>query len=157
MSTISKVLIGLSLLCSTAWAVEAVPNAAAPTPVVATATTTAKPAPANSAVVAAPNAETKPLTAEQIAKAKADQDNKIKALVKDQAGRLKQLEQANLDALTQNQELQLKNDNLLVQVQVLQSERSAQMFLYGGAVMGVGVFLGFLIASYIHTKRRRQW
>ncbi|MEC8057912.1 MAG: hypothetical protein VX136_12510, partial [Pseudomonadota bacterium] len=86
-----------------------------------------------------------------------DQDNKIKALVKDQAGRLKQLEQANLDALTQNQELQLKNDNLLVQVQVLQSERSAQMFLYGGAVMGVGVFLGFLIASYIHTKRRRQW
>jgi len=122
-----------------------------------TATTTAKPAPANSAVVADPNAETKPLTAEQIAKAKADQDNKIKALVKDQAGRLKQLEQANLDALTQNQELQLKNDNLLVQVQVLQSERSAQMFLYGGAVMGVGVFLGFLIASYIHTKRRRQW
>ncbi|BBF76470.1 hypothetical protein N7574_05175 [Acinetobacter ursingii] len=159
MSTISKVLIGLSLLCSTAWAVEAVPNAAAPTPVAATATTTAtaKPAPANSAVVADPNAETKPLTAEQIAKAKADQDNKIKALVKDQAGRLKQLEQANLDALTQNQELQLKNDNLLVQVQVLQSERSAQMFLYGGAVMGVGVFLGFLIASYIHTKRRRQW
>ena len=159
MSTISKVLIGLSLLCSTAWAVEAVPNAAAPTPVAATATTTAtaKPAPANSAVVADPNAETKPLTAEQIAKAKADQDNKIKALVKDQAGRLKQLEQANLDALTQNQELQLKNDNLLVQGQVLQSERSAQMFLYGGAVMGVGVFLGFLIASYIHTKRRRQW
>ncbi|MFW1807207.1 hypothetical protein [Acinetobacter ursingii] len=161
MSTISKVLIGLSLLCSTAWAVEAVPNAAAPTPVAASATTTptttAKPAPANSAVVADPNAETKPLTAEQIAKAKADQDNKIKALVKDQAGRLKQLEQANLDALTQNQELQLKNDNLLVQVQVLQSERSAQMFLYGGAVMGVGVFLGFLIASYIHTKRRRQW
>ena len=90
MSTISKVLIGLSLLCSTAWAVEAVPNAAAPTPVAAsattTATTTAKPAPANSAVVADPNAETKPLTAEQIAKAKADQDNKIKALVKDQEG-----------------------------------------------------------------------
>jgi len=87
MSTISKVLIGLSLLYSTAWAVEAVPNAAAPTPVAAsattTATTTAKPAPANSAVVADPNAETKPLTAEQIAKAKADQDNKIKALVKD--------------------------------------------------------------------------
>ncbi|MCU4414215.1 hypothetical protein KTH71_09210 [Acinetobacter sp. WU_MDCI_Axc73] len=157
MSTISKLLIGLSLLCSTAWAVEPASSAAAPTSVAAITTTTAKVAPANSAVVANPNTETKPLTAEQMVKAKADQDNKIKALVKDQAGRLKQLEQANLDALTQNQELQLKNDNLSVQVQVLQSERSAQMFLYGGAVMGVGVFLGFLIASYIHTKRRRQW
>ncbi|WP_221175087.1 hypothetical protein, partial [Staphylococcus aureus] len=54
-----------------------------------------------------------------------------KALVQDQASRLKQLEHANLEALAQNQELQLKNDNLSVQVQVLQSERSAQMFLYG--------------------------
>lgn len=155
MSAISKVLIGLSLLCSTAWAVEPTSSTAPATPIAASATTSA---PTNNATaVTNPNAATKPLTAEQIAKAKADQDAKIKALVKDQAGRLKQLEQANLDALTQNQELQLKNDNLLVQVQVLQSERSAQMFLYGGAVMGVGVLLGFLIASYIHTKRRRQW
>ncbi len=71
--------------------------------------------------------------------------------------RLQQLEQANLDALAQNQELQLKNDNLGVQVQVLQSERSAQMFLYGAATLAVGVLLGFLIASYVYTKRRRQW
>lgn len=57
----------------------------------------------------------------------------------------------------QNQELQLKNDNLSVQVQVLQSERSAQMFLYGAVTLAGGVLLGFFIASYIHTKRRRQW
>jgi predicted metal-dependent phosphoesterase TrpH len=71
--------------------------------------------------------------------------------------RLQQLEKANLEALSQNQELQLKNDNLGVQVQVLQSERSAQMFLYGAATLAVGVLLGFLIASYVYTKRRRQW
>lgn len=101
--------------------------------------------------------ENKPLTAEQIVKEKASQDAKVKALVKDQATRLQQLEKANLEALTQNQELQLKNDNLGVQVQVLQSEQSAQMFLYGAATIAVGVLLGFLIASYIYTKRRRQW
>ena len=66
-------------------------------------------------------------------------------------------ESANLEALSQNQELQLKNDNLTVQVQVLQSERSAQMFLYGAMTIAVGVILGFFIASYVHTKRRRQW
>ncbi|BAP35447.1 MULTISPECIES: hypothetical protein [Acinetobacter] len=101
--------------------------------------------------------ENKPLTAEQISKEKASQDAKAKALVKDQATRLQQLEKANLEALSQNQELQLKNDNLGVQVQVLQSEQSAQMFLYGAATIAVGVLLGFLIASYIYTKRRRQW
>ena len=78
-------------------------------------------------------------------------------LVKDQESRLQQLEKANLEALAQNQELQLKNDNLGVQVQVLQSERSAQMFLYGAATLAVGVLLGFLVASYVYTKRRRQW
>lgn len=101
--------------------------------------------------------ENKPLTAEQIAKEKASQEANVKALVKDQATRLQQLEKANLEALSQNQELQLKNDNLGVQVQVLQSEQSAQMFLYGAATIAVGVLLGFLIASYIYTKRRRQW
>ena len=99
----------------------------------------------------------KPLTAEQIAKIKATQEAKVKALVKDQATRLQQLEKANLEALAQNQELQLKTDNLGVQIQVLQSERSAQMFLYGAATIAVGIFLGFIIASYIYTKRRRQW
>src|SRR5690606_8065144 len=99
----------------------------------------------------------KPLTAEELASNKAQHDAKVIALVKDQATRLQQLEKANLEALAQNQELQLRNDNLGVQVQVLQSERSAQMFLYGAATLAVGVLLGFLIASYVYTKRRRQW
>ncbi|WWP45456.1 hypothetical protein V5M36_13240 [Acinetobacter sp. KS-LM10] len=120
------------------------------TPAATTATTT-------TAIVDANAAPAKPLTAEQIAKQKAAQEAKVKALVKSQETRLQQLEKANLDALSQNQELQLKNDNLGVQVQVLQSERSAQMFLYGAATIAVGMFLGFLLASYIYTKRRRQW
>ncbi|MBO3658840.1 hypothetical protein [Acinetobacter haemolyticus] len=124
------------LFNTTVWAVET-------TPAVTTAATTQSTA--------------KPLTAEQIAKAKQQQEAKVKALVQDQANRLKQLEHANLEALAQNQELQLKNDNLTVQVQVLQSERSAQMFLYGAMTIAVGVILGFFIASYVYTKRRRQW
>ena len=104
-----------------------------------------------------PKGTGKTITAEQIAKAKQQQEAKVKALVQDQANRLKQLENANLEALSQNQELQLKNDNLTVQIQVLQSERSAQMFLYGAMTIAVGVILGFFIASYVYTKRRRQW
>ena len=139
------------LLSSPVYAVE--PATTTPTAPAPAVTNTAAAATANGVTPA----QDTPLTAEQIAKNKTLQEAKTKALIKDQSTRLQQLEQANLDALAQNQELQLKNDNLGVQVQVLQSERSAQMFLYGGAVMGVGVFLGFLIASYIHTKRRRQW
>lgn len=175
-----------ALLSSSAWAVEVAttPQVSAPqaqatqavtsTPVQkpATAHTLANPMaqPATAMTIAAsagtvstnehgntPADETKPLTAEQIAKQKAAAEAKVKALVKDQATRLEQLEKANLEALAQNQELQLKNDNLGVQVQVLQSERSAQMFLYGAATIAVGIFFGFLIASYIYTKRRRQW
>ena len=142
------------LLSSAAFAVEPTPMpntvaAVAPTAAAASATTAGNPA--------VPDTQNKALTAEQIAKNKAIQEAKTKALIKDQSTRLQQLEQANLDALAQNQELQLKNDNLGVQVQVLQSERSAQMFLYGAATLAVGVLLGFLIASYVYTKRRRQW
>lgn len=143
------------LLSSAAFAVEPTPNTAA-----TVALTAAVSSPAASATTVSNSvapAQNKPLTAEQIAKNKAIQEAKTKALIKDQSTRLQQLEQANLDALAQNQELQLKNDNLGVQVQVLQSERSAQMFLYGAATLAVGVLLGFLIASYVYTKRRRQW
>ena len=151
--------IALSLLCcSSAWAVTpaepsavATPNAP---PVIAAAVNNAV-NPIRSEQASAAN--NKPLTAEQIAKEKANTEANIKAMVKDQTARLQLLEKANLEALTQNQELQLKNDNLAVQVQVLQSESSAQMFLYGAATLAVGVLLGFLIASYIYTKRRRQW
>lgn len=99
-----------------------------------------------------------PTTASQATPTKkAEDDAKVKAMLKDQALRMQQLEKANLDALAQNQVLQLKSDNLNVQVQVLQSERSAQMFMYGAATIGVGIILGFALASYIQAKRRRQW
>ncbi|MHA3079411.1 hypothetical protein [Acinetobacter sp. ANC 5502] len=159
-------LLSLLLLSSSAWAVETAtqPQAAAPTGTTATAPpTTQKPAtPAQPAAKPAAAKLNQPapimeLTPAQIAQKKAEEDARIKALVKNQSTRMQQLEKANLDALAQNQALQLKNDNLNVQVQVLQSERSAQIFMYGAATMGVGVLIGFLLASYIHTKRRRQW
>ncbi len=81
----------------------------------------------------------------------------IQQQVKHNTARLQQLEQANQDALARNQELQLMNDNLTVQVQVLQSERSAQMFLYGAATLAVGAFIGFLLANFILSKRTRRW
>ena len=159
MRVVVQSFIGLTFFCcSSIWAVEA-PTPA--TPPVAPAVPATKPAILPATVPTAnPTGqpqEAQPLTAEQIARNKALQDAKIKALVKDQATRLQQLEKANLEALAHNQELQLKSDNLGVQVQVLQSERSAQMFLYGAATLAVGVLLGFLIASYVYTKRRRQW
>ncbi|MCU4709622.1 hypothetical protein [Acinetobacter pittii] len=151
-----KSFLGLCLICSTAGAVEPAATPATPSPS-APSTQAAKPAPTSATGVKTAATAAQPLTAEQLAKNKQLQDAKIKALVQDQASRLKQLEHANLEALAQNQELQLKNDNLSVQVQVLQSERSAQMFLYGAVTLAGGVLLGFFIASYIHTKRRRQW
>lgn len=167
MRLIFSSILGFSFCCTTVWAVEPAPPA--PTATAATAAPTAAPAPAplqtipaNQAGVIpmASNAATpqeKKLTAEQIVKDKALSEAKVKALVKDQSSRLQQLEKANLEALAQNQELQLKNDNLGVQVQVLQSERSAQMFLYGAMTMTIGVLLGFFIAGYVYGKRRRQW
>ncbi|OTG94345.1 hypothetical protein [Acinetobacter sp. ANC 3832] len=170
MHVVVKSLLGLSLICSSAWAEPPSQNSA-PAVQATTATAPANPnqpalKPSIISAVAGANVsnhaqaqaqENKPLTAEQIAKEKVSQEAKVKALVKDQATRLQQLEKANLEALSQNQELQLKNDSLGVQVQVLQSEASAQMFLYGAATIAVGVLLGFLIASYVYTKRRRQW
>ena len=150
MRVFTQAVLCFSLFSSTAWAVTETEQA----PVASvTANTTA---PTNT-VTANASPTTKPLTAEQIAKQKATAEANVKALVKDQATRLEQLEKANLEALSQNQELQLKNDNLGVQVQVLQSERSAQMFIYGAATIAAGVLLGFLVASYVYTKRRRQW
>lgn len=170
MRVVVQTLLGLSFICSSVWA-EPQPTSHAAATQVTTATPHSNvnqvaPKPSIISAVAGANAitqnqaqlqENKPLTAEQIIKEKSSQDAKVKALVKDQATRLQQLEKANLEALSQNQELQLKNDNLAVQVQVLQSEASAQMFLYGAATIAVGVLLGFLIASYVYTKRRRQW
>lgn len=170
MRVVVSSLLGLYLICSTVWAVETAPAPAVAPAAQATTATPPPPVPqtipANKPGILPVSAsikangqpqEANPLTIEQLAKNKALQDAKVKAMVKDQSVRLQQLEKANLEALAQNQELQLKNDSLGVQVQVLQSERSAQMFLYGASTLGVGVLLGFLLASYVYTKRRRQW
>lgn len=169
MRVVAFSLVGLLCLSTSLQAVEiAESQVQTPVPSTAEAVNTPPPPPsiqtlpaskptAQIRTVAATNSERNTLTAEQVAKQKIQQDARAKALVKDQEVRLQQLEKANLEALAQNQELQLKNDSLGVQVQVLQSERSAQMFLYGATTLAVGVLLGFLLASYIYTKRRRQW
>ena len=157
MRVFTQAVLCFSLFSSTAWAVTETVTAVNPVQQTSVAPVTANATAPTNTVTANASLMAKPLTAEQIAKQKATAEANVKALVKDQATRLEQLEKANLEALSQNQELQLKNDNLGVQVQVLQSERSAQMFLYGAATIAVGIFVGFLIASYIYTKRRRQW
>jgi hypothetical protein len=73
-----------------------------------------------------------------------------------QAIRLGQLEEANRVALTRNQALQLENDNLKVQVKVLQSERGAQMFLYGAATLAIGALVGYMFANHMN-RRNRRW
>lgn len=77
--------------------------------------------------------------------------------IKQHGVRIHQLEEANQNALARNQELQLMNDNLAVQVQVLQSERSAQMFLYGAATLAVGAIIGFILCNSMLGKRSRRW
>ncbi|MBC7750629.1 MAG: hypothetical protein H7Z73_02765 [Candidatus Saccharibacteria bacterium] len=73
-----------------------------------------------------------------------------------QTKRLDELEVANRIALTRNQTLQLENDNLSVQVKVLQSDRGAQMFIYGAVAILVGALIGYVIASNF-LRRTRRW
>lgn len=67
-----------------------------------------------------------------------------------------QITEAHQRVMAQNQALQLANDNLSVQVKVLQSEQSAQMFLYGAATIGIGGILGFILGS-VMAQRQRRW
>lgn len=78
----------------------------------------------------------------------------LSKLSKTQTTRLNELEIANRDALTQNQTLQLENDNLSVQVKVLQSDRGAQMFIYGAVAILVGAVIGYIIANQLRGNRR---
>lgn len=82
---------------------------------------------------------------------------KHKQEMEQQNKRLALLEQANQEALAKNQQLQIQNDSLTVQAQVLQSERSAQMFLYGAVTFGAGTLMGIIIYSLLYTRRRRSW
>lgn len=107
--------------------------------------------PASTPAIAAPNhTATVPVN-------RAELNKMVQQQLQKNNTRLAQLEQANQAALARNQELQLGNDNLTVQVQVLQSERSAQMFLYGAATLAVGGIIGFILANYILSRRTRRW
>lgn len=106
---------------------------------------------------AAPVASAKPANTKTATSTGVVINQQLHQQIQQNTARLAQLEQANQDALARNQELQLMNDNLTVQVQVLQSERSAQMFLYGAVTLAVGAFIGFLLANYILSKRTRRW
>ena len=104
MRVVTASIIGLCFMISPVWAVEVTPAPVAPenqtAPSRATAATAPNQSPPKPAIIPAvatsaqpvPPAENKPLTAEEIAKLKAQQDAKVKALVKDQATRLEQLE-----------------------------------------------------------------
>jgi len=116
-------------------------------------------APLRQANIQTTNSTTNNASAPSEATARANLNKAIEQAVAkrsaDMQKRLTQLETANQTALAQNQELQLKNDNLTVQVQVLQSERSAQMFLYGAVTLGLGVIIGVILYNFMSTRRRR--
>lgn len=127
---------------------------AAVTPAVTTPpTTTAQPTTTTTQPTLRQNSATTPLPATTLASLQ----QKHKLELAEQEKRLSTLEKANQEALTQNQELQISNNSLAVQVQVLQSERSAQMFLYGAVTFGVGTIFGLILYGVLYTRRRRSW
>ena len=170
MRAVTASFIGFCFMIPSAWAVEVSAPVApatqpATTPVAAAHTSTCSgasaqqagiiPAVATTAQTVQPT-EKKPLTAEEIAKQKAQQDAKVKALVKDQATRLQQLEKPiwkpchkirNCSSRTTISGFRYRSCKVNV----------VPRCFYGAATLAVGVLLGFLIASYVYTKRRRQW
>ena len=117
----------------------------AATPVPPTASSTAKPSPAT----ANPN---KPMTAQQYIQ----QQHELRQAVKKMQQQVDQVIAAHQVAITENQALQLANDNLSVQVKVLQSEQSAQMFLYGAATIVIGGVMGLILGTLM-ARRQRRW
>ena len=117
----------------------------AATPVLPAASSTAKPSPAT----ATPN---KPMTAQQYIQ----QQHELRQEVKKMQQQVDQVIAAHQTAITENQALQLANDNLSVQVKVLQSEQSAQMFLYGAVTMLIGGVFG-LVLGHVMGRRQRRW
>lgn len=137
-----------------------IPTVPASAPVAGSAATPASPTVGNSGQISANTQASRAMTAAPADPATTDLKGlqarhlqEINTLKK----RLALLEQANQTALAQNQNLQLKNDNLGVQVEVLKSERSAQMFIYGALTFASGALAGLIIYSMINSRRRRSW
>ena len=121
----------------------------------APATTTPAASPQTTSTATTPATATKPEPAVIKPPTLETQFANLSRLSKTQSSRLDQLEAANRDALTRNQALQLENDNLSVQVKALQSDRSAQMFIYGAVAILVGAIIGYIIASQFFRNTRR--
>ena len=117
----------------------------------------ANPAPNTTTSAATPAAPQKPLTYAQLAYKMTREANALKVVVEEQSSRLEKLEKSQISLLEQNQTLKLQNDSLNVQLQVLQAERSTQMFVYGAISVALSVLFGFILAVYMQSKRRRQW
>lgn len=84
------------------------------------------------------------------------QQHELRQEIKKMQLQVEQITATHQETMAQNQALQLANDNLSVQVKVLQSEQSAQMFLYGAATIGIGGVLGFVLGS-VMARRQRRW
>ena len=140
---VALLLSGLPL--TMAVAAPATPAKATPAPASASSNT-AKP---RSASTAPPN---RPMTAQQYIQ----QQYELRQEVKKMQLQVDQISEAHQTAIAQNQALQLANDSLSVQVKVLQSEQSAQMFLYGAATISIGGILG-LVLGHVMGRRQRRW
>lgn len=121
------------------------------------ATTAATPATAAAATPATTTTPTKvdpnrPMTAQQYIQ----QQYQLRQEIKKMQQQVDQIAEAHQNALAQNQSLQMANDNLSVQVKVLQSEQSAQMFLYGAATIVIGAIIGFMLGNVV-SRRQRRW
>ncbi len=116
----------------------------------------AAPASAPAATQPGTSAVAKPVPATPAKPSMETQIANLTKQVNTQTTRLNQLEAANQEALAKNQTLQLENDNLKVQVKVLQSDRGAQMFIYGAVAILIGALIGYICANYF-SRRNRRW
>ena len=104
------------------------------------------------AITAPVAAANRPMTAQQYIQ----QQHELRQEVKKMQLQVDQVSAAHQAVVAQNQALQLANDNLSVQVKVLQSEQSAQMFLYGAVTMLIGGVFG-LVLGHVMGRRQRRW
>lgn len=136
-------------------------NTAVYNPAMATVPQTAIPTTVNNTQTTAPTENDKKTVKESKAEITADpkaDKAKVNQIVisKENYERYQALEKNNLEVIAKNQELQMQSDNLAVQVQVLQNERTAQLLFYGAMIALSGAVLGFLV-GYFFARRQRPY
>lgn len=101
--------------------------------------------------------ETKPVENKTVETKTTDKNKTTQITIsKESYERYQTLEKNNLETVAKNQELQMQNDNLGVQVQVLESERTAQLLFYGAMILVIGAILGFMI-GYFFARRQKPY